>query len=204
MKKFFLISVLLIASQHFYAQDTNTAQTPRQKDFSFIPRFRAYAFYPIQFGNNAMNEAYKSTVAPGFTISFIRYKNFRFLLGYERAIYRVSDASKIGEMSRSTYHSFQFGFSYTVGNENGFSVSPAIGIGPGLLHLSTGHDRYGSQDAFDARAGFTADYSLDKHFALSLGVYYKYSKINVDTTPEFADYFANSHQIQLSLGFIIK
>jgi hypothetical protein len=67
-----------------------------------------------------------------------------------------------------------------------------------------GEMRFGNQNAFDFRAGLTADWAVQKHLSLFLSARYVRSNIDVDTSRELHDYYSKANSVQVGLGIMIR
>lgn len=198
MKKitlFFLIFATQMFGQQEEKQNTNFVK--------FDILFRFHAIYPIQFGNYSLAKSHNAYPGVGVSLSLIDIQNFKIGAGYNLEFYDVSDHEIIGNFNATNYSSIFGTINYEVKAFEKVSLYPNIGIGAAILHQKSGFDSYGYQNGIEYRAGLITDYKVGKNVSIFLGVNYIYSKLNMDTYPNFKDYFSNAQKIQLSVGLQI-
>jgi hypothetical protein len=182
------------------------AQEEEKKSENFVKfdiLLRIHAIYSFQIGDYSLAKSHTSYPGIGVSLSLIDIQNFKIGAGYNLEIYNVSDHEKIGNFNASNYSSVFGTLNYEIKVFDKVSVYPNVGIGAAILHQKSGFDSYGYQNGIEYRAGLISDYKISKNVSFFFGVNYIYSKLNMDTNPEFKDYFSNAKKFQLSLGLQI-
>lgn len=207
MKKILYCCTACLFSFIASAQDTTAvaAEKAVEKTVSAVPQIRFYGFYPIHFGDQQFADAYHANPGFGFSISPIRYKDLRLLLGFERSTYKVDNHTLVAQpVDQSSYQSLFAAVSYSIGSETSFCVKPTLGAGVSMLYLKTGSERFGNQPASDLRAGLTADWAVYKHLSVFLTANYVHSNIDVDTAEELHDFYSKANSVQVGFGLMIR
>lgn len=182
---------------------SNTKEDKKGRQLLFNIVSRIYATLPGQFGDHALADAHRSKVGFGTTISLLEYKNIRLTGGHEIGYYTPEDVSRTANFRSTRVFNFFGMISYDFKLNDGFTVVPGIGYGYSNIKQRYRTERHTHQDGEHFRVGFSTDYSLNKHFALFLGIYYIDSKFEIITNPAYEDYFGKSRQVQFTLGIKI-
>lgn len=198
MKKHLLIALLILAVNAF------SQETKAKKDFRFEPLIRVGAIYPIQFGEHSLADSHRSN--PGFelSMSFFNFKNFRFAAGFDRVQYNVTERQLVGNFQNSNYTAVYGAVSYEFITTKKIAVLGDVGFGYAGVQQASGANQYGNQDGNEFRVGLFGDYRVAKYFSLFLGAHYIATKLKMETSPEYIDYYGKATQVQLSIGLKIN
>ena len=198
MKKITIL--LLILSLQTFGQE----EEKKNENFvKFDVLFRVHAIYSFQMGNYSLAKSHTTYPGIGLSMSLIDIQNFKIGAGYNLEIYDVTDHELIGNFNVSNYSSVFGTVNYEIKVLPKVSLYPNVGIGVAILHQKSGLDSYGYQQGTEYRAGLITDYKVSKNVSFFFGVNYIYAKLNMDTHPDFKDYFSTAQKVQLSLGLQI-
>ena len=199
MKKSILILFFLMVCSVF-AQTQET-----KKNFKFEPSGRIKFIDAVQFGNHSLAKAHDYSYGLGISLSFFNYKNLRFSPGFDRVEYRVTDHALVGNFAKTIYNSINGTFLYEVPIGKRFSLLPDLGIAyVKIAQKNGGLKSYGAQEGNELRAGFNADYKVDKLLSVFVSAQYIYTYLRIKTDPAYVDFYGKANQLQLSIGLKIN
>lgn len=176
-------------------------EAEKSKEFRFEPNCRLFAFYPMQFGNHALVDAYSAQAGFGINAGFLSYGDFNLFAGWETTDYKVSDQSKIAnDILKSGYFSFYGGIDYKLPVGKKFTLKPTVGAGYARLKLHTSESRFGNQNGMEFRGGTGLHFSVSKSVSVYLAGNLILNTFNVNTYPDYESYYGRAKQVQLSVG----
>lgn len=188
--------LMLLLSTMCFAQEADTT-----KVFKFAPQSRIYLINSTHFGDNQFADAYGANLGIGTSLSFFSVARFRPALNYEYSQYTLEKPEIVGNVSKSSAYWSLFGtVAYEIPVADKFLVAPDVGVGYAQLRLKPGGDKYGKQDGTQFRFGLTANYKFGNSSSAFIGAHYIYTALDVDTHPDFEDYFNHGSHLQLALG----
>lgn len=197
MKKY-LCLIAVFCSGIIVAQ---TEKKPKKADLEFKVNTRLQLVRPIQFGNTALSKAHSSDVGFSGHLNLLDFNGFKAGAGFDWITYQITDKQLIGNLNTSKYSSFYMLLSYEYKLTQKILITPNIGYGSADLDLGSRNGRFGGQDGTEFRLGAFFDYKIGKSTYAFAGVTYITNTFEVETAPEYKDFFSKANQIQLSLGF---
>jgi hypothetical protein len=196
-KVFFLI--LFVTSIGF-----SQTEEVKKSDFDFIPTFRLRAIVPISQGDNFLAKANKESIGFGVSSYFAKYKNAMVGFGYDFISFRTSDSAIAGNINASNLNSIYGSVSYRFILNDQITIEPLFGYGYSFLQFRSGLRGFGKQEGHDYRFAVYTDYKLAKRFGMFLGVGLLNSKLSINTSPEYTNFFDHASTLQISLGIKIN
>ena len=192
MKKVLLFFLLLTAKAF--------SQAPNSGQFELNATWKFQMLVPVPFGENSLAKAHDANPGLGFEIGLFKYENFRLGFGYSFLQYDVTNEQLIGNINKSNYSSIYGLLSYEVPVADKITLSPAIGYGAAQLLQRSGSQNFGSQDGKEFRIGVSGNYYFSKYSAVCIGIQYVHAGLDVNTVPEFEDFFSKMNQVQFAIG----
>ena len=86
-----------------FSQDAEKTKVPEKITDDWD--LRAYAVYPIQFGDHSLAKAHDNSVGFGLSFSPVSYAGFSLNAGWEFVSYEVTDKPIVGNFENSNYTS---------------------------------------------------------------------------------------------------
>lgn len=188
----FLCSGILIAQ---------TEEQPKKPELEFKVNVRLLFVRPIQFGNTALAKAHESDGGFSGHLNLLDYNGFKAGAGFDWIGYQITDKQMVANLSTSKYSSIYFLLGYEYKPTDKIRITPNIGYGSATLDLGSRGSRFGGQEGTEFRIGGFFDYKIGKSSYASAGITYITNTFEVETAPEYKDFFSKANQIQLSLGF---
>ena len=182
-------------SQLVYCQDST-----KVNKIKFDGSFRIYYARYFNSGNNFLADANRYNFGFGCDLGIIKFGGLSTSVGYEGAYYRVTNIQKAGNTNSTNLKSFNFKLLYEVKLFNNFSIQPFMGIGFPKLKFKSGSKNFGKQKGTDLKIGFNTGYDVSKNFSLFITTEYILSKYQIETVPEFVDYYQDAKAFKISLG----
>jgi len=196
MKKLFTLVGLLGAVMMSAQETADNAGEGFRIDWNF----RAYGIYPIQLGDHSLAKAHDANIGYGLNMGFVSYDNFSLYGGLEFVKYDVTDRARIGNIENSNYTSVYGAVKYKIAVADNIALYPAIGLGSTVIKQRTRNKFFGEQDGTELRLGLSANYSVSERWSLFLGTHFIYSRLQINTSPEYEKFFGQANQLQLSVG----
>lgn len=195
MKKTFL---LLLFSALAWSQEKP------KKDFRVIPEFYfGFALDSFQ-GDNYLAKDHKSPSIGGqMKINLLHYKNFNLGMVLNRGSINLSD--EVLSIARTNINSLGGAISYSYLVNKKWILAPEISYSKSELRQkeSSGTYNFGDQDGNKVSFGINVKYKLYRQIGLFAAVHYSHYNLQVNTTPEFQNYFDHTKAITFSVGFTV-
>ena len=194
MKKYLIIPMVIFAINAF-GQDAKP-----KKAIYFDPFLRAAIIYPIQFGDNSLNNSHRANQGFEFKASLFHFRNFKFGAGLNTVGYTVTDFFSIGNIGHTEYTSVFGDLTYDFFTIKKTTLSVDAGYGFVRMQQKVEGGNSALQDGGEFRVGTYVDYRVMKRFSATLGAHYIGSNFKIETTKEYEDYFGKASKLQLTLG----
>ena len=153
------------------------------------------------FGDNYLSKGHKKPTFGGlFKLNLLSYNQLYLGFEFEKNTSKVEDFSIGGNIDKTKMNSFRGLLSYRIKASDKFIFDPQIKYGIVELRQENGSKYYGNQEGNMLGIGFDAIYKFSKVFSLFSNIGYNYYRLNVNTTPEFENYFNHSHSFNISVG----
>ena len=165
--------------------------------------FRFQLFKPNQFGNYSLAKSHEAKLGWGLSLSFLKYDKFRATAGLDYIQYEIKDNAKLGNFNYSNYLSLYFNVGYELNLMDNLMLTPNIGYGKVGIYLKTSAQDFGTQSGNEYRIGLITDYDLNESFSVFVNATFIKSSLNINTAPEYIDYFGNAKQFQIGVGLKI-
>ncbi|WP_291115827.1 outer membrane beta-barrel protein [Flavobacterium sp. UBA6135] len=155
----------------------------------------------VFLGDNYLSKGHKKhAVGAVLKLNLLRYTNFILGFEFEKNTSKVADFAIGGNIDKTNMNSFRGLLSYRVYTSERFTFDPQIKYGTVDLRQKSGSKFYGNQKGSTIGIGVDVLYNFSDGLAVFSNVGYNYYHLNVNTTPEFKDYFNHSHSINLTIG----
>ena len=194
MKRIILV-FLVVFSNSIFAQ-TDVQSTSLQ----FDSQFRFEIIRPFAFGNNSLSKSHENNIGFGISLNLIEFRKFRIGGGYDFLNFIVTDFSKAGNFDKSNYNSIYGLVSYDLSLTENLSIVPYFGIGGINIRQKTNDVRNANQDGTEYKLGAFTDFDFGNSVSCYVRISYVYSKLKINTSPEYEKYFGQAHQIQFAVG----
>lgn len=194
-----LLLILFFVLPYFATAQEEPIET--KQGLSFTPGLLVYLKHDNDFGNSFLTEAHDSKFpGSGFQFNFLRYRNFVFGLGMEFMTYKVVDITMAGNINKGTTSNVFFKTHYLLNLGDSWSLEPNLGIGGSRFRQKSKEKNLNGFSGTKFYAGTNFTYKFDDVIGVFAGLKYAFTKYQVNTAPEFENYFRNSSQIQAIFG----
>lgn len=196
MKKLQLFFVIFICL-------TSNAQE-QKKNFRFDEELHIYTFNRSNLGDNFLSNAHKNnSFGGGIFMNMLNFKNVKLGGGYEFISNKITSIEKVGNIERSNTTTFNLKSHYEYQFTEKWILEPFIGIDWVILKQRTGKKSFGTQNGNGFEVGTKACFDFDKYYSVFVGLSYTAIKYEINTSPEFIDYYNQSKHFKISLGIIL-
>ena len=167
----------------------------------FKPEFKIAATTTFYFGDNYLSKGHANP-AFGATIqlNLFEYQNFKLGGMLQKSTLKVSEYSLGGNIERSNINQVKANVAYKIDLKK-FIIMPEICYGGIEINQKTEKKRYGTQKGKTIGFGLNTNYKLSNMVEIYNNISYDYLLLNINTTPEYANYFDKGNAINISLGF---
>lgn len=169
-------------------------------EYSLKDYFRAYYVNPGGVGNNVMAKANNGTGGLGLGVSLYNFKNAAIITGIEWTYYDITDASRAANAENTNLTTINVGGEYKLPVGNRFSLAPSLCYVYSVMKQRTGSQKYGKYEGNGLRAGVTFDFIISHTIKVFVGANFIHSWYDVDTAPQYQDYYRNVNTINLMAG----
>jgi|GEM_PF-5184999 len=194
MKK--IVCLLFFVSIGVLGQDAE-----KKPSLEFEPGFHIGWSQAVATGKTALQEGYSPAGGLNLQLDLVNYRNILVGVGAAAQLFKVTDPAVVGEFDRAAYSSVYVAASYKYQFSKKWILLPSIGVGASQFKIREYHDLQPSfQKGRELRIGSTINFQLGKAIWLYAGAGYTWSKMGINTTPEFENYYSNFSHVQLQLG----
>ncbi|HEX8270885.1 MAG TPA: outer membrane beta-barrel protein [Flavobacterium sp.] len=175
-------------------------QPAKSEPFEINGLLRFELVKPIAFGDNALAKAHQSVLGLGVGIGIFRYQNFRLGYGYHFSRYNITDQTLTGNMDHTNYSSHYGAISYEFPAADKITVTPEVGFGQAQLKQAYSGTRYSYQKGSEFRLGARGNFYLTESTSAYVSLQYVHANLQIETAPEYVDFFGRAQQLQLAVG----
>lgn len=194
MKK--IVCLLFFVSMGVLGQEAE-----KKPSIEFEPGFHIGWSQAIATGKTALNDGYSAAGGGNVQLDLVNYRNILLGVGASAQLFNVTDPSIVGEFESAAYSSVYVAASYKYRFSKRWILLPSIGVGASRFRIRESNDLSPSfQKGREVRIGSTINFQLDKAFWMYVGAGYTWSKMGINTTPEFENYYSNFSHVQFQLG----
>ena len=195
MKLVFSIFLIGILSTQFLV-----AQEKERSAFQSFPEIKIYGGIPIGIGNNFINKGHDPKINYGLHVSPFSLYNIKFGIGVDFSRFKISDASLVGNGTRSNMGLVYASFSYPLQIIEKIDFEPKVGIGASWIQQKRGGDDFGRMEGVSLILGTSLEYELEHPFVIFIGTDYFYSKYTVEAPSEYKSFFENVSVLNVNAG----
>lgn len=153
------------------------------------------------FGDNYLSKGHKNpSIGASVKMNLLTYKKFLLGLEYEISTLKVDDFAIGGNIDETNSSVFRGILSYRITKKDKLIIDPQLKYGTIDLRQRGDTKFYGNQQGNSIGIGTDLLYDFSKTYSLFINLGYNYIILNVNTTPEFTDYFNHAHSINISIG----
>jgi hypothetical protein len=198
MKKAFYILAALVLALTAYAQE--------EEDFydktlmqEFEEQFNIYFVYSNGAGDNALARANDGKGGFGASMSFFTMYRAYLNVGVEYNHYTVSNHALASNAESTNIFKLYLELMYKYHISRKVSINPEASIGFANLSQKRDSNNYGDQGGVVYTLGFNIDYRLEA-IGFFAGVNYAMIKANVNTVPEYEDFYSKLNSVNIIVG----
>jgi hypothetical protein len=181
------------------------SQNDFEEGLKFSPEVSLAFINQTFLGDNYLSKGHKKPTFGGvLKLNMLSYNHFFLGFEFEKNISKVDDFSIGGNIDKTKMNSFRVLLSYRIAASSKFIFDPQIKYGIVELKQENGSKSYGIQDGNTIGIGCDAIYKYSKVLSIFTNIGYNYYSFNVNTTPEFENYFNHSHSLNISIGLKIN
>ena len=190
-----LIFGILLFTSVIFGQDK------KEEIVKFNPHFSLGASYSNFFGDNYLSEGHRNDNY-GFFIKLNALQVYKFNIGglFDKTKLRATDKAIGGNVGTSNLNTANVYLNYNINLNNHLSIEPEIKYGGVEIRQSGIGKKLGTQFGKLYGVGANFNYKIDNSLTFFMNLNFNKFMLNVETTPEFENYFDNSNSFNISLG----
>jgi hypothetical protein len=81
------------------------------------------------------------------------------------------------------------------------TITPNLGYGSAELSMRSSSKSFGSQDGNEYRIGVVGSFYFSEYSAVTFGVRYIHTKLDINTHPDYEKFYGQMNQVQFAVGF---
>lgn len=178
------------------------SQAKKDKAFDLEPKMRLGTFVPVEFGNTALNQFYKTPLGLDINFTLFKIYNVEFTGGLSYTQYQFTPQPDFLYYTKSnqTLWYGQLGYAFKL-NEK-WDITPCFTLGfEKLTHKKNG-DRLASQQGVVTRLGGYVDYHLGKVVSVYGGLHFSHTNYTLgESASSYRDLYHTSFATVVTLGF---
>ena len=211
MKKIFLLmclcTVAIVNAQVAYPdapQEEQGQKTDKndeeEAENPFKDYFRLYYVNPSGIGDNVMAKANNGTGGLGLGVSLYNFEKVAIITGVEWTYYDITDVSRAANAENTNLTTISVGGEYKLPIGKHFCLAPSLCYAYSVMKQRTDKQKYGKYEGNGIRLGFTFDYIIGRTAKLFVGANLVHSWYDVNTAPQYEDYYRKVNTINLMAG----